>query len=91
MAVITKTIQQGEESSEVTEIQKALISLGANITPGELFNAASDGTYGTGSNRRWLPYLTASALRILHSRLLMHLRDACCISLWVRKPVVATH
>ena len=46
MAVITKTIQPGEKSAEVTEIQKALISLGANIAPGELFTATTAGTFG---------------------------------------------
>lgn len=46
MAVITKTIQAGEKSNEVTEIQKALISLGANIASGELFTAATAGTFG---------------------------------------------
>jgi peptidoglycan hydrolase-like protein with peptidoglycan-binding domain len=46
MAVITQTIQPGEKSAEVTEIQKAFISLGAIIAPGELFTATTPGTYG---------------------------------------------
>ncbi len=46
MAVITKTIQPGEKSAEVTEIQKAFISLGATIAPGELFTATTAGTLG---------------------------------------------
>jgi len=47
MAVITRTIQSGERRNEVTEIQKALISLGASIDSGELFTATTNGTYGT--------------------------------------------
>lgn len=47
MAVITKTIQPGEKSNEVTEMQKALISLGANIASNELFTATAAGTYGS--------------------------------------------
>ena len=39
MAVITKTIQAGEKSNEVQEMQKALISLGADIASGELSTA----------------------------------------------------
>ena len=46
MAVITKTIQPGEKSNEVTDMQKALISLGANIASTELFTATIAGTYG---------------------------------------------
>jgi hypothetical protein len=46
MAVITRTIEPGEQRNEVTEIQKALISLGANIASGELFTATTAGTYG---------------------------------------------
>jgi len=46
MAVITKTIQPGEKSNEVTDMQKALISLGVNIASGELFTATTAGTYG---------------------------------------------
>jgi hypothetical protein len=46
MAVITATIQPGERRNEVTEIQKALISLGAKIASGELFTATTAGTYG---------------------------------------------
>jgi hypothetical protein len=46
MAVITRTIQAGERRNEVTEMQKALISLGANIASGELFTATTAGTYG---------------------------------------------
>ena len=46
MAVITQTIQPGERRNEVTEMQKALISLGAHIAPGELFTATTAGTYG---------------------------------------------
>ena len=46
MALITTTIQQGEQSPEVTEIQKALISLGANIATAELFTSNTAGTYG---------------------------------------------
>ena len=37
MAVITQTIQPGEQRNEVTEIQKALIILNATIDPGEIF------------------------------------------------------
>jgi len=49
MAVITRTIQSGERSNEVTLIQQALISLGlgANIAVGELFTATTAGAYGT--------------------------------------------
>lgn len=47
MAVITNLIRSGDKSNEVTEIQKALISLGANIDSGELFTATTAGTYGT--------------------------------------------
>ena len=47
MAVITRTIQSGERRNEVTEIQKALIRLGANIASAELFTATTHGTYGT--------------------------------------------
>src|SRR3954452_23439928 len=46
MAVITKTIQPGEKSNEVTDMQKALIKIGANIASGELFTATTAGTYG---------------------------------------------
>ena len=46
MAVITQTIQPGEQRTEVTEIQKALISLGANIDGAELFTATTAGTLG---------------------------------------------
>lgn len=46
MAVIAQTIQPNEQRNEVTEIQKALISLGANIATGELFTATAAGTYG---------------------------------------------
>ena len=46
MAVITQTIQPGERRNEVTEIQKALISLGANIAPAEIFTPTTAGTYG---------------------------------------------
>lgn len=46
MAVITQTIQAGERSADVTAIQKALISLGANIDIGERFTATTDGTLG---------------------------------------------
>ncbi|MGH8490622.1 MAG: hypothetical protein ACREXS_17600 [Gammaproteobacteria bacterium] len=46
MAVITKTIQPGEKSNEVTAIQKGLISLGAVIASGELFTATTAGTFG---------------------------------------------
>ncbi len=41
MAVITRTIQPGERRNEVTEMQKALISLGANIDSAELFTATT--------------------------------------------------
>ena len=47
MAVITQAIQPGERRDEVTEIQKALISLSANIASGELFTATTAGIYGT--------------------------------------------
>jgi peptidoglycan hydrolase-like protein with peptidoglycan-binding domain len=46
MAVITKTIQPGEKSNDVTEMQKALISLGAKIASNELFTTTIAGTYG---------------------------------------------
>jgi peptidoglycan hydrolase-like protein with peptidoglycan-binding domain len=46
MAVITRTIQGGERLNEVTEIQKALISLGASIASNELSTATTAGTYG---------------------------------------------
>ena len=46
MAVITRTIQSGERRNEVTEIQKALISLDASIDIGEFFTATIAGTYG---------------------------------------------
>ena len=46
MAVITKTIQPGERSVEVTDMQKALILLGANIAGAELFTTTVAGTYG---------------------------------------------
>jgi peptidoglycan hydrolase-like protein with peptidoglycan-binding domain len=46
MAVITKTIEPGEKSNEVTDMQKALLSLGVNIASGELFTATTAGTYG---------------------------------------------
>ena len=46
MAVITKTIQPGEKNNDVTEMQKALISLGANIAGNELFTTTIAGTYG---------------------------------------------
>lgn len=47
MAVITNLIRAGEKTNEVTEVQKALISLGANIDSSELFTATTAGTYGT--------------------------------------------
>ena len=47
MAVITNLIRAGDKTNEVTEVQKALISLGANIDSGELFTATTNGTYGT--------------------------------------------
>jgi peptidoglycan hydrolase-like protein with peptidoglycan-binding domain len=46
MAVITGTIQPGERRNEVTEIQKALISLGYNIAPDELATASIAGPFG---------------------------------------------
>lgn len=46
MAVITQTIQPGERRNEVTEIQKALISLGIHIASDEVFTATTAGTYG---------------------------------------------
>ena len=46
MAVITQTIQPGEQRNEVTEIQKALIILNATIDPGEIFTPTTAGTYG---------------------------------------------
>jgi peptidoglycan hydrolase-like protein with peptidoglycan-binding domain len=46
MVVITQTIQPGERRGEVTEIQKALIGLGASIASDELFTATTAGTYG---------------------------------------------
>jgi hypothetical protein len=46
MAVITNEIWPEETSTEVTEMQKALISLGAYIAPEELFTATTEGNYG---------------------------------------------
>ena len=46
MAVITKTIQPGTKSADVTEIQKSLLTLGATIVASELFTTATDGTLG---------------------------------------------
>jgi hypothetical protein len=46
MAVITQAIQPGEQRAEVTEIQKALISLNASIDAGEIFTPTTAGTYG---------------------------------------------
>ncbi len=46
MAVITATIQPGERRNEVTEIQKALISLNTSIEGGEMFTPMAAGTYG---------------------------------------------
>ena len=46
MAVITKTIQPGTKSADVTEIQKSLLKLGATIAVNELFTATTDGTLG---------------------------------------------
>jgi hypothetical protein len=46
MAVITQTIQPGERRNEVTEIQKAFISLGATIDGPELFTPTTAGTLG---------------------------------------------
>lgn len=46
MPVITKTIQPGERSVEVTQMQQALLSLGANIDSAELFTATIAGLYG---------------------------------------------
>ena len=51
MAVITKTIQAGEKSNEVQEMQKALISLGANIASGE-FSTTSTAEEHTRGGRR---------------------------------------
>lgn len=47
MPVITKTIQPGEQSVEVTQMQLALLTLGANIAVAEIFNSTTAGTYGT--------------------------------------------
>jgi hypothetical protein len=47
MAVITNLIRAGDKTNEVTEVQKALLSLGAKIDNGELFTATTHGTYGT--------------------------------------------
>src|SRR5215475_11716825 len=47
MAVITRTIPSGEKSNDVTLMQQALLSLGANIASIELFTATTAGTYGT--------------------------------------------
>ncbi len=47
MVVITKTIQPGERSVEVTQMQQALLTLGANIASGELFTATIAGLYGS--------------------------------------------
>jgi peptidoglycan hydrolase-like protein with peptidoglycan-binding domain len=46
MAVITRTIQPGERIVEVTDMQKALISLGSRIATDELFTATVAGLYG---------------------------------------------
>jgi hypothetical protein len=51
MAVITNLIRAGDQTNEVTEVQKALLSLGANIDSGELFTATTLGTYGTNTQR----------------------------------------
>ena len=45
MAVIINLVRGGDKNNDVTEIQKALISLGANIDSAELFTATA-GTYG---------------------------------------------
>ena len=42
----------GRTESDVTEIQKALLSLGADIAPDELFTATTAGTYGRKLERR---------------------------------------
>ncbi len=47
MAVITRTIPPNEKSNDVTLMQQALLSLGANIASIELFTATTAGTYGT--------------------------------------------
>jgi peptidoglycan hydrolase-like protein with peptidoglycan-binding domain len=46
MAVITQTIQAGEQNNAVTEVQHALISLGATIAPDERATATAAGTFG---------------------------------------------
>jgi peptidoglycan hydrolase-like protein with peptidoglycan-binding domain len=78
MAVITQTIQLGEQRNEVTEMQKALISLGANIAPGELFTAITAGTYGPSTqaailallDRFGLPHLNPQPFNASIGRLL---------------------
>ena len=46
MAVITQTIQAGEQNNAVTEVQQALISLGATIATAERATATAAGTFG---------------------------------------------
>jgi peptidoglycan hydrolase-like protein with peptidoglycan-binding domain len=46
MAVITQTIQAGEQNNAVTEVQQALISLGATIATAERATATVAGTFG---------------------------------------------
>jgi hypothetical protein len=47
MPVITKTIQPGERSVEVTQMQQALLTLGAYIASAELFTPTIAGIYGS--------------------------------------------
>ena len=46
MAVITQTIQAGEQNNAVTEVQQALISLGATIATAEQATATAAGIFG---------------------------------------------
>lgn len=61
MAVITQTIQPGERRSEVTEIQKGLISLNASIEADEIFTPTTAGTYGPSTQAAITRYFSASA------------------------------
>jgi peptidoglycan hydrolase-like protein with peptidoglycan-binding domain len=68
MAVITQTIQPGERRNEVTEMQKALISLGANIAHGELATEKVAGTYGPSTQTAIIALLDRFGLSTLVRR-----------------------
>jgi peptidoglycan hydrolase-like protein with peptidoglycan-binding domain len=65
MPVIIQTIQPGERRNEVTEIQKAFISLGANIATNELFTVTTAGTYGPTTQAAVAAFL--DRFRFLHA------------------------